>query len=348
MTPTKLQITTIDDVVKNINRLLKIIGAKKTSGGKIRGFCPSCGYDSFEVFQSQRTKKIVWGCNNNSIDDKDEHRWEIEEELHSKRIFLEEYYPLPVTEIIFAEFPFFKLDRKKDLSVRIFEYKDIKIELIPSVLGHPTAWDEPLYLFAVRLSKDEFGKTGRVPEWVEFHVLDYLRWIEKADKEITGERARAIEGGLKRMKGLQVVSTIKYGTEQKLVQGEGIITGWKFGKRCGLDSGMAAIRLADWTRIHIQSNRIIHLPEDFFCLPPIERKIYQILHKHLGRQKQFIIGIENLRTKSGYERDLRRFRYDIKGIIPSCLDIGVEFLEYGNIRVKRIQTKNEKPHVRIT
>ena len=197
MNPKKLQITTIDDVVTNVRRLFKIIDAKKTSGGKIRGFCPSCGYDSFEVSQSQKTKKIVWGCNNKSIEDVDEHRGEIEEELHSKRIYLEEYFPLPVTEIIFAEFPFFKLDRKKDLSVRIFEYKDVKIELIPSVLGHPTAWDEPLYLFAVRLSKDEFDKTGLVPEWVEFHILEYLQWIEKRDKEITGERARAIEGVLR-------------------------------------------------------------------------------------------------------------------------------------------------------
>lgn len=346
MTPKKLQITTIDDVVTNVRRLFKIIDARRTSGGKIRGFCPSCGYDSFEVFQSQ-DKNIVWGCNNNSIDDKDEHRREIEEDLHSKRIYLKEYFPLPVTELIFAEFPFFKLDRKKDLSVRIFEYKNIKIELIPSVLGHPTAWDEPLYLFAVRLSKDEFEKSGQVPEWVEFHVLEYLRWVGKADKEITGERARSVEGGLKRMKGLQIVSTIKYGAEQKLVRGEGIITGWKFGKQSELNSGMVAIRLADWTRTHIKSNRIIHLPRDFFSLPPIERKIYQILHKHLGRQKQFTIGIENLRTKSGYERDMRRFRYDIKGITPNFLDIEVEFLAYGNIRATRIQLKNEKPHVRI-
>ncbi len=194
-----------------------------------------------------------------------------------------------------------------------------------------------MYLFAVRLSKDEFERTGLVPEWVEFHILEYLQWIEKRDKEITGERSRSVEDGLKRMKGLQVVSTIKYGTEKKLVQGGGIITDWKFGKRSELDSGMVAIRLADWTRIHIQSNRIIHLPRDFFGLPPIERKIYQILHKHLGRQKQFMIGIENLRTKSGYERNLRRFRYEIKGIIPSCLDIWIEFLAYGNIRAKRIQ-----------
>lgn len=104
----------------------------------------------------------MWGCHNNSIDNKDEHREEIEEELRSKRIFLEEYYPLPVTEIIFAEFPFFKLDRKKDSSVRIFEYKDIKIELIPSVLGHPTAWDEPLYCIFLQYDYQRMNLKERV------------------------------------------------------------------------------------------------------------------------------------------------------------------------------------------
>ena len=155
MNPQKLQITTKDDVDNNVRRLLRIIDAKKTSGGKIRGFCPSCGYDSFEVFRSEKTKKIVWGCHNNYIDGKEEHRWEILEELHSHGIYLSEYYPVPLAEMILAEYPFFSLNKEKDIRIRTIEHKNIKIELIPSALGHPTAWDEPLYLYAVRTAKNE-------------------------------------------------------------------------------------------------------------------------------------------------------------------------------------------------
>ena len=278
-------VITLEDVEKNVRKLWKITNPQSTKFGKWRGNCPVCGERSLVLARSDSTRKILLTCHNNTyIDDKEEHRKEIFEELHSQGIYLSEYYPVPLAEMIFAEYPFFSLNKEKDIRIRTIEHKNIKIELIPSALGHPTAWDEPLYLYAVRTAKNEFDSGGTPPEWVKFHVIDYLRWVGRKEKEITGYRNLIIENGLKKMAGLQIVTTIEYQTGI-LMEGKGLIWGWKYGKRNKMDPGVVAIRLADWIISQIRNNRVILLSEDFFSLPPLRRKIYQVLHKHLGKKR---------------------------------------------------------------
>lgn len=330
-------IITLEDVEENVRKLCKITDPKSTNErGKWRGNCPSCGERSLVLKRSGSTRKILLTCHNNTyIDDKEEHRREIFEELHSQGIYLSEYYPVPLVEMILAEFPFFVLDRKKDTQIRKIEYNKIKIELIPSALGHPTAWDEPLYLYGVRVAKNEYNRQGEPTEWVKFHVMDYLRWAGGKEREITGNRNQLIENSLKRMAGLQIVTTIEYEIQSgQLMEGKGLISGWQYGKRNKMDPGMVAMRLADWTISQIRNNRVIHLSEDFFSLPPLQRKIYQVLHKHLGKKREFVIGAEKLILKTGFSREMKKFRYELKSN-PDILDIMVGFLPDGKIQAVR-------------
>jgi len=330
-------VITLEDVEKNVRKLWKITNPQSTKFGKWRGNCPVCGERSLVLVRSESTRKILLTCHNNTyIDDKEKHRKEIFDELHSQGIYLSEYYPVPLAEMIFAEYPFFSLNKKKDIRIRTIEHKNIKIELIPSALGHPTAWDEPLYLFAIRTAKNEFDSGGIPPEWVKFHVLDYLRWVGRKEKEITGYRNLIIENGLKKMAGLQIVTTIEYQTGM-LMEGKGLIWGWKYGKRNKMDPGMVAVRLADWTISQIKNNRIIHLSEDFFSIPPLQRKIYQVLHKHLGKKREFVIGIEKLKLKTGFSPEMKKFRYALKSN-PYILDITINSLPEGKIQAKRSHT----------
>ena len=319
-------VITSKNVEENVRRLWKITEPMASKWGKWRGTCPSCGEKSLVLERSESTKKILLTCHNNTyINDKEAHRREIFEELHAQGIYLSEYYPVPLVEMILAEFPFFRLDRKKDQQIRTIEYeKGIKIELVPSVMGHPTAWDEPLYLYAVRTAKNEFDRQGIPPEWVKFRVMDYLRWAGGRETEVTGFRNQIIEKSLKRMAGLQIVSTIEYQTGM-LFEGEGLILGWKYGKQHQMDPGMVGIRLAGWTISQIKNNRIIHLSEDFFSLPPLQRKIYQVLQKHLGKKREFVIGIEKLKLKTGFSREMKKFRYELRSN-PDILDITVHSL----------------------
>ena len=328
-------VVTSEDVEKNLRKLWRLTTPRVTKCGKWRGTCPSCGEKSLVLERSESTKKILLTCHNNTfINNRDEHRKEIFAELHSQGIYLSEYYPVPLAEMILAEFPLFRLDRKKDQQIRTIEYeKGIKIELIPSVMGHPTAWDEPLYLYAVRIAKNEFDRQGIAPEWVKFHVMDYLRWAGGRETEVTGFRSQIIEKSLMRMKGLQIVSTIEY-QQGMLFEGEGLILGWKYGKQHQMDPGMVGIRLAGWTISQIKNNRIIHLSEDFFSLPPLQRKIYQVLQKHLGKKREFLIGIEKLKLKTGFSRETKKFRYELRSN-PNILDITVHFLPDKKILAKR-------------
>ncbi len=288
-------VITSEEVEENVQKLWEITEPSISSSGKWRGTCPSCGERSLVLERSKSTRKILWTCHNNA-EKKDEHRREILEELHFRGIYLSEYYPVPLAEMSLTEDPFFSLNKEKDIRIRKLKHKNIQIELIPSSLGHPTAWDEPLYLYAIRIAKNEFDFGGIPPEWVKFHVIDYLKWVGKKEKEITGYRNLIIENGLKKMAGLQIITTIEYQTGM-MMEGKGLILGWKYGKRHKMDPGMVAMRLADWTISQIKNNKVIHLSEDFFSLPPLQRKIYQVLHKHLGKKREFMIGAEILMLK---------------------------------------------------
>ncbi len=316
-------VVTSEDVEENVRKLWKITMPQVGKWGKWRGTCPSCGEKSLVLERSESTRKILLTCHNNTYaNDREEHRKEIFTELHSQGIYLSEYYPVPLVEMILAEFPFFRLDRKKDQQIQTIEYeRGIKIELIPSVMGHPTSWDEPLYLYAVRMAKNEFDRLGITPEWVKFHVMDYLRWAGGRETEVTGFRSQIIEKSLKKMAGLQIVSTIEY-QPGMLFEGEGLILGWKYGKRHQMDPGMVGIRLAGWTISQIKNNRIIHLSEDFFSLPPFQRRVYQVLKKHIGQKREFVIGIEKLKMKTGFSREMKKFRYELMSN-PDILDLSV-------------------------
>lgn len=328
------------DTDRNFKKLLKFAHLKCVSEGKWRGDCPACEMDSFVVTRSL-TGKILFACHHDTWsrpEVRDEHRMEIVHVLHEEGISLSDYVLPPATEMILAEYPFFVFDRKPDYRVRNWEYRNVKIKLIPSELGHPTIFDEPLYLLGVKLAKDEFSEKGIVPEWVEYRAKDYLEWICVRDVEMTRTNRDRIKNGLVRMAELQVVTTIVWGDGGKNVEGEGLIAKWRFGRPSGLDPGVIQIKLADWTRTHIATNRIIHLPADYFDLPPVGRKIYQILHKHLGHANNFQIGLENLRVKMGFSRELKKFRSEIRSN-PVLSDLEIAFVDPGKIRVTRKKIK---------
>lgn len=323
---------TPEDVERNALKLLDLTGAKETGENKWRGICPLCCSETLSLRWTGKT--LLYMCHSN-VRDRAEHREELTEWIRDKGIRLDEFYAVPVVEQILAEFPFFRLDRKNNQQTHIIKYDGIRIELIPSELGHPTSYDEPLYLYAIRLAKAEFDCEGFLPTptWVKFHVMDYLRWSGKKDTKITGLRNKMIAQSLKRMRGLQIVSTLEY-QQGSLLEGEGLIAGWKFGRRHQMDPGMVAICLANWTISAIAKNKIIHTHLDFFSLPPLQRKIYQILHKHIGRQDKFVIGAEKLKLKTGFEREIKKFRYELKSS-PNILDISVTLYPDDKIFVKR-------------
>lgn len=323
-------IVTNRDVERNATKFLNLVGAKETGENQWRGICPICAEETLSLRWTGQT--LLFTCHH-----KEEHRDELIEWQKDQGIYLSEYFAVPVVEQILAEFPFFRIDRKKNTEIIESDFGNgIKIRLVPSVLGHPTVYDEPLFLFAVRLAKSEFDAGGgvQVPKWVSFKVVDCLTWSGRRDEEITGYRSRMVEGALERMSGLRIVTTIEWGEHGKIVEGTGLIYDYKFGQRHKLAPGVVSISLPEWTCSQIASNKMIHLTPDYFSYPPFIRRVYQVLHKHLGRQKEFVIGVEKLKQKVGFGRETKKFRHELR-TNSNIVDINLTILPDDKILAKR-------------
>lgn len=61
----------------------------------------------------------------------------------------------------------------------------------------------------------------------------------------------------------------------------------------------------------LKANHIITLHRDYFDLKPLAKAVYGIAAKHCGRQAKWPIGLEALRGKTGFRRDIYEFKTEL-------------------------------------
>jgi len=57
------------------------------------------------------------------------------------------------------------------------------------------------------------------------------------------------------------------------------------------------ITLSDWVFNAIRNNEVLTMHRDYFRLrKPLERRLYEVVRKHLGKQKEFKLGLKRVQT----------------------------------------------------
>ena len=78
------------------------------------------------------------------------------------------------------------------------------------------------------------------------------------------------------------------------------------------------VTLSDWLFNAIQANEVLTIHPDYFRLrKPLERRLYEIARKHVGKQGVWKIGLSALHGKSGSTDVLRNFKVKLKEIIEA-------------------------------
>jgi plasmid replication initiation protein len=75
------------------------------------------------------------------------------------------------------------------------------------------------------------------------------------------------------------------------------------------------ITLNDWTfRALVKDRRVLSINPAYFDLTGgLERRLYEIARKHVGRQAEWKVSLLQLAKKCGtMQRNLRRFKFDLK------------------------------------
>ena len=78
------------------------------------------------------------------------------------------------------------------------------------------------------------------------------------------------------------------------------------------------IKLSDWFYNAVLANELLTINSDYFLLrKPLERRIYELAHKHCGSQKAWKIALDLLKKKTGSGSTLREFRRMVGKLIET-------------------------------
>lgn len=215
------------------------------------------------------------------------------------------------------EAPIFSLATKPDLRVWKWVSKDgnKSLEVTPSVKGRATQHDKDILIFLVSqmtegLNLERPDAKGRT---IRFCVYDYL---VKTNKNTGGKEYKRLEESLERLSGTRIKTDIRTGGE-RVKESFGILDSWKIVEKAPDKQMMVAVEvtLSKWLYNAIQAFEVLTIDAAYFRLrKPLEKRLYEIARKHMGKQSGWKIGLDLLRDKCGSQAELREFRRMIKDI----------------------------------
>ena len=212
--------------------------------------------------------------------------------------------------------PFYALSTKPNKQKFLYESPNGQsLEIIPSGLGMATIMDKDILIYCISHAMQEFNKTGIVPKHIEFSSYDLLNTI---GRKTGGTDYKRLEEALNRLRGTTVITSIPNG-DVTIKVGEGLISKWKATHKT--ESGKilsSQLTLSDWTIAGIENSKVKTLHGDYFLLRrPIDKRLYEIVKRHIGSDNTWKISIDNLYHRTGSKSPLREFRRLIKASVES-------------------------------
>jgi plasmid replication initiation protein len=237
---------------------------------------------------------------------------------HSKQIdlFVESLVAAPLRDDrATMEFPFFALQKRPLLTPIIYQDGNVSIRISPGERGIATIWDKDVLIYLSSLINSRLERGEDVSRTVRIAAYDLLR----VTRRHTGKNGyQEIYDALFRLRSTTITTDIRSGGERE-TRGFGWIDSFriltrenKVGNRVmqGLE-----ITLNDWTfRAIVQDRRVLAINPAYFDLTGgLERRLYEIARKHVGRQSEWKVSLLQLAKKCGtMQRNLRRFKFDLK------------------------------------
>lgn len=211
--------------------------------------------------------------------------------------------------------PFYALSSKP--SDKIFKYKngDAEIEITPSGLGMATIHDKDVLIYCISLAVNEFNLTGEVPKEIVFHSYDLLQITGRGTGGASYQR---LENAFTRLRGTEVKTTIRNG-DTVIKKGQGLIDNWTIAEKSKSGRVISSkVTLSDWTIEGIKNQKVKTLDHKYFLLKrPIDKRLYEIVRRHIGNHETWQISLENLHLRTGSSSKMFEFRRLINESVKS-------------------------------
>lgn len=224
---------------------------------------------------------------------------------------------VPRSDMASMEHPIYSLSTKPERRRLTYRNGDSSLELIPSSLGLPTVFDKDIIIYAIsklmRL-KDAGEPFGPV---VRITTRDMLVETNRPTNNLGYER---LLPALNRLRGVTINTTIKTGNEFT-TRGFGLIEDFEYNRKGSMHSERLRyleIKLSDWIFRAIAGAEVLPISREYFRLrAPMDRRTYEIVRKHCGRQASWRVGLEMLQTKVGSKQADKHFHAYLRKLVAS-------------------------------
>ena len=210
------------------------------------------------------------------------------------------------------EHPFFAL-KAGDMRVRTYERNGNTLTIKPGHDGCATIHDKDVWIYCISQLVEAMNR-GRedVSRTVRFTAHDFL---VTTNRRTDGDSYARMAEAMARLSGTRVETNIVTDGQRERA-GFGLIDSWRvIEKTSGGRMVAVEVTLSDWLYRSVKAKQVLTLSPDYFRIrKPIDRRIYELVRKHCGSQRQWQCTVKTLHEKSGSTDTVRKLRAVLKAL----------------------------------
>ena len=222
---------------------------------------------------------------------------------------------VPKDDTASMEHPLFSLATKPDM--RHLEYRsgDNVLKIRPSGIGLPTIKDKDILIFCISQLMHQKNHGKPIGKRVRFSAREMCI---ATNRPISGESYQRLEDAFARLQGAQFITNIRSGGKIAtkifgLVDEAGFVR-----REQNFRVDYCEVVLSDWFMNALEAGDVLTISAEYFRLSrPLERRLYEIGKKHLGKKPRWNIALDKLQLKTGSNAPLKKFRMNLREIIEA-------------------------------
>lgn len=224
---------------------------------------------------------------------------------------------VPKSDMATMEHPIYSLSTKPERRRLSYTNGDCRLEIIPSSIGLPTVFDKDIIIYCISKLMLARNRGEEIKPTVRLTTHDMLVETNRPTNNLGYER---LLPALNRLRGVVINTTIATGKE-RTTRGFGLIDAFEYNRKGSMFSERLKyleVTLSDWIFRAINSAEVLPISRDYFRLrAPVDRRIYEIVRKHCGRQSNWRVGLPLLQTKVGSKQAEKHFHAHLRNLVRS-------------------------------
>jgi hypothetical protein len=203
-----------------------------------------------------------------------------------------------------------RFERKLEIETQ----KAIEEERKKAIDIYPNEEIEPHLIEYGEAYKQEQRMLNPIPKTLRVSSHDLL---VSTNRPKDGDGYERLKQALDRLTGTMIKTNIKTG-RREIIKAFSLLDNYEIIESSHVKKRMLRLEigLPDWFYNSFIGGEVKTINRDYFRLrKPLERRLYELAHKHFGDKKSFDIGLEKLHYKTGSKSNLDKFRYMIRKII---------------------------------